>query len=142
MKQINTEIIINAPANKVWSILTDYEGHSTWNPFIKSISGEKKPGGNLKVTMQPPGGSSMTFKPVILSFDKPKEFRWKGKLLISGLFDGEHYFLIQQEGSDKTRFIQGEYFTGILTGLFGGVLGKTRQGFQLMNTALKTECEK
>ncbi len=42
MKQIETEILINAKPDKVWQVLTDFESHSKWNPFIKSISGEKK----------------------------------------------------------------------------------------------------
>jgi hypothetical protein len=32
----------------------------------------------------------MTIRPVIMKFDPGKELRWKGKLGIGGLFDGEH----------------------------------------------------
>ncbi len=141
MKQIETEIDINAPAGKVWSILTDYENHGKWNPFIKSITGDKNPGGSLTIRVHPPEGSAMTFKPLIIKYDSPDEFRWKGKLGIPGLFDGEHYFVLKEE-KNKTRFIHGEKFTGLLVGIFGKTLEKTRKGFELMNEALKAECEK
>ena len=42
MKEIKTEIIINSKPEKVWDILTNFEKHPEWNPFIKFISGNKK----------------------------------------------------------------------------------------------------
>jgi len=84
----------------------------------------------------------MTVKPEILVFEKEKEFRWKGKILIPGIFDGEHYFLISKNGNGSTRFVQGEKFNGLLVGLLSSTLKKTRQGFEQMNEALKRECEK
>lgn len=35
MKEIYTEIEIDAPASIVWSIITDFEDFTRWNPFIK-----------------------------------------------------------------------------------------------------------
>lgn len=83
----------------------------------------------------------MIFKPVVITFDSPNEFRRKDKLGISGLFDGEHYFVLKEE-KNKTRFNHGEKFSGILVDIFGKTLEKTRSGFELMNAALKAECEK
>ena len=142
MKEIKTEISINASPEKVWGILTDFENQSSWNPLIRSISGDKKVGGNLKVSIQLGEGGGMTFKPKVLVFSEKKELRWKGKLLITGLFDGEHYFILKSIDNNITQFIHGEKFSGILVGLFGKMLDKTKEGFELMNRSLKTECEK
>ena len=142
MKKIETHIEIKAPAEKVWDILTDFEGHSRWNPFIKSIEGKKRAGEQLKVLLHPPGGFAMTLRPKVLVFNDKKEFRWKGRLFIPGLFDGEHYFILIRKNDTTTRFVHGEKFSGILVGVFGGVLEKTLKGFEMMNDALKTECEK
>ena len=38
--------------------------------------------------------------------------------------------------------ISGEKFSGILVSLFGKMLDKTKDGFELMNKSLKSECEK
>jgi hypothetical protein len=43
----------------------------------------------------------MTFKPTILTLESNKEFRWKGKLGITGIFDGEHYFILEYLNKDK-----------------------------------------
>lgn len=142
MKQIETEILINEKPEKVWSILTDFENHPAWNPFIKSIKGKQSVGEILTVSIKPPGGNGMTFKPEVLVFEPNKEFRWKGKLGIKGIFDGEHYFKLIGQENGNTKFIHGEIFTGILVSLMGKTLDKTSEGFDLMNRSLKEECEK
>lgn len=142
MKKIITEITIDTEIARVWNVLTDFENHPKWNPFIKSIQGKKSVGEKLTVAIKPPEGNGMTFKPTILSFETNKEFRWKGKLGISGIFDGEHFFILEKLNDNQTKFIHGENFSGILVALMGGALDKTKDGFELMNQALKKECEK
>ncbi len=141
MKTIETEIRIDTDISYVWNVLMDFDNYPKWNPFIRSIHGEQKTGNRLMVDIKPPGGKEMSFKPEILILNPNREFRWKGKLFIHGLFDGEHFFMLESVGNDQTRFIHGESFSGILVPLLGGMLKKTRNGFQLMNEALKKECE-
>lgn len=142
-KEIRTSIIINAPANKVWQVLTDFGQYPTWNPFIKSITGDAKVGNTIAVRIEPPGGQGMTFKPIVLAFEKNKQFRWKGKLLVKGLFDGEHIFELTDNGNGTTTLVQREVFTGILVPLFAKMLdNNTVAGFNLMNQALKERVEK
>ncbi len=142
MKKIETEIIIESDVSTVWNVLTDFENHPRWNSFITSIKGEKAVGKRLTVSIKPPDGNGMTFKPVILKFEPHKEFRWKGKLGIKGIFDGEHYFILEEVKKGKTKFIHGENFSGILIPMMGNALNKTKEGFDLMNESLKKECEK
>lgn len=142
-KEIYTEIRINATAETVWRILTDFPNHSKWNPFITSISGTLQVGSTLNIHVQPAGGGGMKFTPVVLVAEPNREFRWLGKLLVSGLFDGEHIFEINDHGDGSVTFVQREQFKGLLVPLFKNMLDKgTKQGFELMNQALKEEAEK
>ena len=84
----------------------------------------------------------MTFQPTLLKFEENREFRWVGKLLVKGIFDGEHYFVLSKEVGNKTKFTHGEKFRGILVYFAGKILDKTKGGFELMNESLKVECEK
>jgi hypothetical protein len=142
MKNIQTEILINTDITKVWDVLMNFESYPKWNPFITSISGEPKLGSRLTVSINPPGGNAMTFKPNILTLESNKEFRWKGKLGINGIFDGEHYFILEFLENNKTKFIHSEKFSGLLVPLVGKMLDKTKKGFQLMNESIKNECER
>ncbi len=87
MKEIHTEIVVDASAERVRSMLTNFENYPNWNPFIKSIRGEAALHKKLVVSILPPKGSGMTFKPTVVKFERNKEFRWKGKLIMKGIFD-------------------------------------------------------
>jgi hypothetical protein len=140
--KILTEILIDCSTDQVWKALTDFEKHPEWNPFIKLIEGKPVPNEKLKVHIQSPGSSNaMKFNPRVIAAVEGKELRWKGKLFVPGLFDGEHYFLLKPEANNKTLLIHGEYFSGILVPLFKSMLKSTKEGFELMNLALKRRVE-
>ena len=85
MKELKTKIDIRSSPETIWNILTDFQGHEKWNPFIRSINGKSEVGERLEVIIQPPGMDPMTMKPRILEFQANREFRWKGHLLIPGI---------------------------------------------------------
>ena len=88
--------------------------------------------------MELPGGTSMTFNPKVLVFEKNKELRWLGHLLIPGLFDGEHKFELIDQRNGTTLFRQSESFKGILIPFFKKMLqNNTLTAFHLMNAKLK-----
>lgn len=143
MHRIETQIDINASAERVWSILMDFQSYARWNPFVRSIEGTAKVGGSLDVHIQPSGSNGMRFHPTVLTVDAKHEFRWKGKLMIRGIFDGEHYFILEPKSDIQLTFRQGEGFSGLLVPVFRRSLdGATKQGFTAMNEALKREAER
>lgn len=101
-KEIKTEILIHATPEKVWSILINFDDYPNWNPFIKSIKGEVKAGNNITARIEPPEAKGMTFKPKVLTYETNKELKWLGRLLFSGLFDGEHTFELIDNGNGTT----------------------------------------
>ena len=140
MKNIQTEILINTDITKAWDVLMNFDNYPEWNPFITSISGEPKLGSRLTVSIKPPGGKGMTFKPRVLAFETNKELRWLGHLLFTGFFDGEHKFELIDNGNGTTTFKQSEKFKGIFVGLLN--LENTQKGFEAMNEKLKEMAER
>ena len=141
MREETTDIVINATADSVWDALTDFESVPAWNPFIKQISGDIEMGSRIEVRLQPPEGRGMTFRPTVLNAEPNRELRWIGRILIPGIFDGEHYFRIEPQADGGVRFIQGEKFTGVLVPFFGGIIKNAVRGFKEMNSALKDRAE-
>ena len=142
MKELCIEIEIQASDKRVWQLLTDFASFPQWNPFIRQAKGEAKVGARLEVHIQPSGASGMTFKPIILKIEPKRELRWLGRLLVPGLFDGEHIFTIEALEANRVRFTQREVFTGLLVPLFARSLNAdTRRGFVEMNQALKLQAE-
>lgn len=141
-KQLYSEIEIEASAERLWQILTDFAAYPDWNPFIRRISGRAVVGEDLEVYIKPSGARGMTFKPKVLIADENEELRWHGKLFVSGLFDGKHFFQIERLAENRVKFIQGENFSGLLVGLFAKSLDTdTLRGFVEMNEALKARAE-
>jgi len=142
MKEIYTEIEINASPEQVWNLLTDFSHLPDWNPFIRRASGVVKQGEKLEVRLQPPGGSGMTIKPTLTKVEPNQELRWLGHLFIPGLFDGEHIFSLEPGGAGRVKLVHREEFRGVLAGLILRLVGEnTRRGFEAMNQALKQEAE-
>ena len=142
MKTINTTILIDAPIATVWEILMDQQAYPQWNPFIKQLQGDLTTGNTIEATIQPPGQKAMRFTPVVKVNQPKQEFRWLGHLFFSGIFDGEHYFLLEDVGGGQTKFIHGEQFSGLLSGIILKMMGEnTKAGFIAMNEALKARAE-
>jgi len=143
MKELSSEIEIQASGERVWQILTDFKRFPDWNPFIRWVRGEAIAGERLQVRIQPSGTSSTTFRPTVLKAEPNRELRWLGRLLVTGLFDGEHIFSIDALGPQKVRFAQREIFSGWLVPVMAKSLdNNTRRGFEEMNQALKALAER
>jgi hypothetical protein len=139
---IATEVEINAPPEVIWRVLTNLSGYGSWNPVIRRIEGNLAVGSCLRVTACLPCGLPMLLQPKLLEFDAEREIRWLGSLILPGLVDGEHIFLLEPLCESKTRFVQREEFNGIFMPLiWGWFSSQVRPAFEMMNRALKTVAE-
>ncbi len=142
MREIRTAISIQAPPAVVWAHLTDLPRYAAWNPLVREAAGTVAPGARLKVQIQLPSRAPMTFTPIVTKAVPERAFRWRGKLLVRGLFDGEHIFEMEPEGDGRCRFVHRERFSGVLVPLLWRFLETpTRAGFEEMNAALKARAE-
>ena len=138
MKELSTEIEFDGTPQEVWTTLTDLQTYPQWNPFIEKVDGELAVGAKLDVRLQPVEERGITMHPTVLAAEPGRELRWIGHLMIPGIFDGEHRFLIEEAGPGRVRFTQSERFAGIMVPLLWKKLrdGGTAKGFRAMNEAL------
>jgi hypothetical protein len=141
MKSIETNINIKATPEKIWNILMDFENYGTWNPFIQSIKGERSLGKQLEASIGL-GEKGMTFKPIVQVVEKNHEFEWLGSLLMKGIFDGRHSFVLEPISETETKLIHSERFSGVFSGIILKMIKEdTEKGFKAMNEALKKRAE-
>jgi uncharacterized protein YndB with AHSA1/START domain len=69
MRTITATIDLEATPERVWDILIDTIGHSTWNPFITTIAGTLEVGRKIDIRIAPPGGRAMTFHPTVTAVE-------------------------------------------------------------------------
>ena len=140
MKELHTEIEINASPAKVWDVLTDFEKYDQWNPFITRIIGQPKEGNKIEIIVETPAGKKRKYEPTVTRVDQNRELRWTGK---SWILNGEHIFAIEQPQEGRVRLLHRELFNGLLTSFFGKSFDRDiKQGFEAMNNALKERAER
>jgi hypothetical protein len=141
-KQLRAEVEVEASPQRVWEVLTDFAAYRQWNPFIVEGDGQAVPGTRLELRMRLPGRRPTTLRPEVLEAEPGRRLRWLGRLLVPGLFDGEHSFTLEPAGSGRVRVVQQEEFRGLAARPVLAVIGKpTLAGFELMNQALKARVE-
>ena len=134
---LETETVIHATSKRVWDILTDFRDYPNRGTFIKSIEGQVVKGSRIKVSFD-----NMNFKPKVLCYDPGKKLEWIGRLLLPGLFDGRHAFLIDDNGDGSITFKHYEKFTGALVPLYRRKLRtEIKTHFEQFNTVIKELAE-
>jgi len=133
------QVTIRATPERVWEVLTDVKAYPEWNPFFVKVDGELAVGNSPEVTMQPVGKDAQSFSPKVLKIEPGRCLVWRGRLLMPGLFDGKHSFLIERIDEHSVRFTQHEDFSGIFVPFVG--FEPYRQGWARMNAALKRRAE-
>jgi hypothetical protein len=115
---LTTKIEIEAAPEAVWAVLSDLPSYPSWSPFIREASGTLAAGERLD-----------------------SELRWLGRLVVRGVFDGEHRFAIEPTAGGS-RLVQEERFTGLLVPFLArGLRRGTLPGFERMNEAVKERVE-
>jgi hypothetical protein len=134
---ISTAVEIDAPPERVWSVLVDLPAYREWNPFIVEATGKVAVGEKLSLRMALPGRQPMSIKPRLLVVDPGRELRWKGRLVVPGLFDGEHAFVLTPLANGRTRLDHSERFAGVLLPIARAMVYEgTVQSFHALNAAL------
>jgi hypothetical protein len=142
-RELRDEIEIQASPERVWEVLTDFDAYHQWNPFMVEAEGRPVAGQRLRVRMRPPGRRRpTTFRPRVLEAVPGRRLRWLGRVLVPGLFDGDHRFTIEPAGPGRARLVQEERFGGLLApALLRALAEPTLAGFRQMNQALRARAE-
>ncbi|TFK37700.1 hypothetical protein BDQ12DRAFT_685127 [Crucibulum laeve] len=154
--------IIDAPRDKVWSILMDFKSYKEWNSFVreqnitdasKQILPEQNPiegkyltiGVNLPPTMDKPGlfGTGSAFVTITVVDKENYRAAWKTAGMPGFLLRTERWqSLTVDETTGKTRYDTIEVFNGIFAYLVKIFVGsKLSLGFQAMADDLKKRAE-
>lgn len=143
MVHLKTTLEIDAPPERVWDVLADFEHYDDWNPFIRSIRASMEAGAKVDFKAHA-GGRVVDIQARMLRVNRHQGFRWKGprSTALGRVFRGEHYFDLEPLEEGRTRFIHGEHFGGLIPRLAGGFLRRRLSpAYEAMNRALKKRAE-
>lgn len=141
MREIRTQVEIEATPERVWQVLTDFAAYPEWNSRIWPNGGKAQPGERLRIRVRVAGCLGFAFHPTVLKADPGREFCWVGRLP-ARLLEGRHFFTIVLVEDSRVRFVHREVYTGVLVSLYMRVMGGwVRRTYEGMNRELKRRAE-
>ncbi|MEW6649371.1 MAG: SRPBCC domain-containing protein [Chloroflexota bacterium] len=141
MKELRTEIELQATPEKVWQILTSFDKYPEWNPFIHHAIGKAEEGEKVDITFKS-RAKEMTLHCTVIKSEPNRELCWRYHVGLPFIFQGEHSFIIESAGDNRVHFINREVFTGLLVpSQAKDIDTNSRQGFEAMDKALKARAE-
>ena len=133
--EIHTTIDIEAGADAIWRVLTDFGRYDKWNPMLRKVQVDVEPGAPVRFEVHRDGATPLRLQARIALLSEPDTLSWRGGP--RGLLTGEHYFRIESLGERRCRFHHGERFKGLLLPLVKGRLKDAPEVYRSMNQALK-----
>jgi hypothetical protein len=111
----STQIDIDAPAEQVWSVVTNFESYHTWNPLLTDVQGDLVVGGDLRVRA---AFAPMAVSATVTAVDKPNRFEWEDHVPLN-LLKPVFSVLLLPLPENRTRVAIAETFTGPLLPVMG-----------------------
>ena len=129
---------IDAPADTVWSLLTDADSYAAWNKAVVSIEGPIHQGNTIKlVSIADP---KRTFKLDVVEMQAPQHMVWSDGMPL-GLFTGRRTYTITRSEDEGCEFTMVEEFTGPLAALITRAIPDLTHSFTTFADSLKTAAE-
>ncbi len=133
-KRFSASVVIDAPAEQVWPVLTDISAYPDWDPNMVRTEGTIAPGNKVKffTKLMP----NRAFPVKVTELDENRRLVLTGGMPIPGLFKSERvYDLASVDGG--TRMSLKEDFTGLMVPLFGRQIPDLNPIFEEFMQALK-----
>ncbi|NQY59612.1 SRPBCC family protein [Cognatishimia sp.] len=99
-KTFHVETTINAPAEKIWEVLTDTAAYPEWNPTFVEVDGTYSQGGKVLNKVQDPSGAVLEMTATVAMLNPARELRQKGGVPLVITFD-HRWILEPVEGGTK-----------------------------------------
>ena len=137
-----TSFEINAPANRVWQVLTTLERYAEWNPQIPWASGTLQEGARIHLRLTLPGRPAMDLSATLEEVKPDRLLTWRGYVGASWFFEGYRKFALEPIVGGRVRLTHVEDIHGVLAPVFSLLMGgPVEQSHQALNEALRVRAE-
>ena len=143
MREIRTEIDIDASPEYVWGMLTDFNKYPKWNPLIQSISGPLKMGAQVEAQIGLYDFDAVIVPMTVMDVTPNSLLRLRRQFVVPKLFDTDYIFTIEPISPNRVRLIQQEIFSGLFAPLLArrGRDAETKHGLEALSQTVKVLAE-
>jgi len=139
---IDATLDIEAPAELVWSVITDFPRYSEWNPLLRDCKTSLKPGDPIDLQVMLFRAAPRPQREWMRTHTPGKEFSYNMKPAPLGALRSGRSHTVTPLGPGRCRYDSHFELAGWLQPLVRGLLGaKLEQGFAGMTAGIKSRAE-
>lgn len=141
--EVRHEITLDAPVERVWKMIIDFEHYSQWNTQLSYLGGKVALNEKLHLKLAVEGATPYEFKPTVSQWKEKEVFGWIAITGMPRVFDGEHFFELTDLKDGKTHLVNREEYRGVLSLVMQQLpmMKLAPKGFQKMNMEFKAYVE-
>ena len=139
MIEYSTMVVIEAPPERVWQVLTDSTSYREWNPEIVGIEGRMGLGARIVARVRLGDGAIRRVPMRVSRFEPPTRMDWLGGLPL-GLFSGHRTFTVTPSAG-RSEFRLHLEMSGPLSSLISRSVGDRQPEVDSFSAALKRRVE-
>ena len=76
-RAVEHRIGVQAPAEIVWEVVSDFDGWAHWNPLYRKAEGVMKVGATLVLEQHLPGQAPSVIQPVVQDWVPYEQLHWR-----------------------------------------------------------------
>jgi uncharacterized protein YndB with AHSA1/START domain len=139
MTVYETMVVIDAPPERVWQVLTDAAAYQEWNPEIVGVEGQMGLGKRIVARVRLGDGALRRVPMRVSRFEVPSRMEWLGGLPL-GLFVGRRTFTVtpRSGGSEFRLHLE---MSGLLSPFISKSVGDRQPEVDSFSAALKRQVE-
>jgi uncharacterized protein YndB with AHSA1/START domain len=131
-RQTTIALDIAAPAEKIWSLLTDADRFTSWNTTVLELSGRIAPG--ERILLRSSLAPERTFKLQVKEYEPPTRLSWGDAM-------GTRVYSLPSNSQGGTRFTMSEKVGGPFFPLFARMIPPFDESFNQFARDLKSAAE-
>lgn len=137
MTPIRATIDIEAPAERVWSILCDLERYGEWNPFTPKVECDRVVGHDIVLHVDFGGRTPRRQVEQLRRWEPGVELRWGMEMGPAWFFRAERWQRVEALGPTRCRYATEDAFAGVFAPVVLALYGDAvRRGFEAAAEAL------
>lgn len=138
MPVIHTEIIIDAPFDRVRELLADTGLYPQWHPLFPLVTGKMEVGEQIEVTVALPEIKDFKVQATIREYSDGRSLCWRYRYRLPGLFSWTYRYEIKVLERERVKFVQDSVYAGLLAPLYHlGMKSGLQRGIAELNKAVQ-----
>jgi hypothetical protein len=89
--EVQNDVTINAPLEKVWETVIDLPNYNKWNSQLFHLDGKISLNEQIHLKLSVTGTAPYEFHPKISRWKEKQQLAWIAITGFPGVFDGEHF---------------------------------------------------